>query len=744
MTEKLVAEPEAASPGDAPSPPAPVPGVPAAADERPRRRLLPNGIGSIQSKLLLMLLLTSIISTVIVGWFGFRSGTDSLRDATYSRLSEVGDERLKAIQDFVANQRGAVVLDSQGVGVEASRAFNSAFRELDGAQVSDAQQADLESFYSDTYIPHLNNGTGGDFDAAGFVPRGGATGYLQANYTISSTDFDEVAGLDDAGDGSAWSAANARFNPYFRAVGESLGLDDVLMLDGDGNIVYSLYKGAELGTNIVTGDFRSGGLQQVFQDSVRSNSRDFVATADFESYLPSYGAPTMFIASPIGTEGRLTGVLVYELSSEKINGVLSGDAQAGEFQGLGDTGEAYLVGPDETLRTDSRELFTDGEEFRDEAINAGNSADTVDLIMATQRTMLLLQDRSTPAERAGRGQDGTIETTDYLGHDVLAAYQPADIPGLAWSLVTKISADEALAPINDFARNLLIATALVILLVCAASILMARVFTIPLNRLVDGVRAVAGGDLGAQVDSGNRRDEFGDLGAAFNDMSSSLNSKQRLLEAQQAENSRILGGIMPAPLAERYRGGETEISAEHEDVSVVYVEVEGFDAFSRRKSAKESLDLLNGLSRGFDEAARSAGIEKVRQVGTGYVASSGLVVQRVDHARRVVDFALSVADMVERFNSQNGSSLSMRAGINTGSVSSGIVGRSDIVYNLWGDSVELAYRVRTAAGEPGIYVTDEVKQRLGGGYAFQQSGTVTEGDTTVPVWSVRPGSGSPS
>ncbi len=402
------------------------------------------------------------------------------------------------------------------------------------------------------------------------------------------------------------------------------------------------------------------------------------------------------------------------------------------------------VGPDETLRSDSRELFEEGDEFRTEAIEAGNSADTVDLMTQTQRTMLLLKDSSTPAERAGRGQDGTIETTDYLGHDVLAAYQPAAIEGLDWSLVTKISADEALAPINDFARNLLIATALVILLVCAASVLMARVFTIPLNRLVDGVRAVAGGELGAQVDSGGRRDEFGDLGVAFNDMSSSLHSKQMLLEAQQAENSRILGGLMPAPLAERYRGGETEISAEHDDVSVVYVEIEGFDALARRKPAKESLDLLNTISRGFDEAARSAGIEKVRSVGTGYVASSGLVVQRVDHARRVVDFALAVSDMVDRFNSQNGSSLSMRAGINTGSVNSGLIGRSDIVYNLWGDAVELAYRVRTAVGEPGIYVTDEVKQRLGGGYGFHQAGTVSEDGSTVPVWTVRAGDGSPS
>jgi class 3 adenylate cyclase len=396
------------------------------------------------------------------------------------------------------------------------------------------------------------------------------------------------------------------------------------------------------------------------------------------------------------------------------------------------------------MRSNSREIIDDPEEYADEALARGTSSDAVERALAAGSTVMLQPIKSEAHERASNGESGTIVTTDYLGHEVLDSFGPAGIEGLDWTVIAKMNTEEAFQPVQDFARNLLVATALVILLVCAASVLMARVFTLPLNRLIEGVRAVAGGDLGAQVDSGGRKDEFGDLGVAFNDMSSSLRSKQLLLEAQQAENSRILGGLMPAPLAERYRGGETDISAEHEDVSVVYVEVEGFDKLSRRKSAKESLELLNTLSRGFDEAARAAGIEKVRQMGTGYVASSGLVVQRVDHARRVVDFALSVADMVERFNSQNGSSLSMRAGINTGSVSSGLVGRSDIVYNLWGDAVELAYRVRTAVGDPGIYVTDEVRQRLGGGYSFQQSGTVTEGDTTVPVWAVQPGNGASS
>ncbi len=194
----------------------------------------------------------------------------------------------------------------------------------------------------------------------------------------------------------------------------------------------------------------------------------------------------------------------------------------------------------------------------------------------------------------------------------------------------------------------------------AALIVMARVFTAPLQRLLTGVRAVAGGELGTRVDAGTT-DEFGDLGTAFNDMSAGLAARQEALDAQKTENDRLLRSLMPEPVVQRYQGGETDISEEHHNVSVAFTDIEGFDALADRLPSGEALTLLNSLSRGFDEAAAKVGIEKVRSSGTSFVASSGLVVQRVDHVRRVVDFAVEVAAMVDRSNSQNDASLTLRA-----------------------------------------------------------------------------------
>lgn len=126
----------------------------------------------------------------------------------------------------------------------------------------------------------------------------------------------------------------------------------------------------------------------------------------------------------------------------------------------------------------------------------------------------------------------------------------------------------------------------------------------------------------------------------------------------------------------------------------------------------------------------------MRSSGTSYVAACGVAVQRVDHARRVVDFALGAQAMVERFNVQNGTDVVVRAGIESGTVRSGLVGQKDVVYNLWGDAVDLAYRLRMSPGDPGIFVTDEVKDRLANAYAFESAGTVPAGGLERTVWRV--------
>ena len=113
------------------------------------------------------------------------------------------------------------------------------------------------------------------------------------------------------------------------------------------------------------------------------------------------------------------------------------------------------------------------------------------------------------------------------------AYAPLEIEGLDWVIVAHIDAAEAFAPVTAFTRGVLLSLLGIVLVVSLLSLLLAQVFTRPINRLVDAVRRVAGGDLAVQVPQGSR-DEIGDLGTAFNDMASSLRVKQELIDDPDA------------------------------------------------------------------------------------------------------------------------------------------------------------------------------------------------------------------
>jgi class 3 adenylate cyclase len=695
--------------------------------------------GSIQTKLLVMLLLSSILAAGVVGFFGYRSGTEALRETSFARLTDLREQRTTAVREYIERERAAAILNSRGISVDALAAFDAAFGDLRDAKITAGERQALTAYYTDEFVPTLQKASDGELQADSFIPTAPARSYLQAHYTV--TPDDEKLALTDPGDSSGWTEAHTTYHPFYREVMKRTGAEDVLLLNLDGDVVYSAFKGVDLGSNVKRGEFRGGGLEEVYDKAIRSNSDDFVAISDLELYQPALNAPTGFVASPVVDGTEVIGVYVSQIPISRLDTLMTGDSRDGVVTGLGKTGETYLAGPDDLMRSNSRELMESPKKFAEDAVERGTPPHVVDRIVAAGSTVLRQPVRSEAHELASQGKSGTIVTTDYLGHEILGSYSPAEIEGLNWTVIARMDTAEAFAPVREFTRDMLLATAAVVLLIAAASVLMARVFTAPLHRLLNGVRAVTAGDFGARVDAGSR-DEFGDLAAAFNDMSASLRSKHDLLDLQQKEHERLLRTMMPENVMTRYRGGETGIADEHQDVTVTLAEIEGFDEFAASKSTEEALNLLESLSRSVSEVARSTGVEKVRATGTSYVMSSGLVVQRVDHVRRAADFAVGVAEVVDRFNTQHGAALTLRSGIDTGPVRSGLLGQDGVVYDLWGEAVNLAYRLRSVPGEPGIHVSDAVKDQLVGAYTVERAGTITSGQAERTVWRLVTRSGS--
>ena len=509
-----------------------------------RRRTFLWGRMSIRSKLLAMLLVVSILSILAASFFAYRSSSGALTAQATEQLTSIRDARTRQIQStFAGLQRSSVLNSSNLTATEAMSAFTRDFAQLEDEPTSAAQQSALDGYYNDTFLPELRKNTDGEVTAQSFEPTDNAARYLQSRYTVPSKgDFDAAIQVGDAGDGSAWSADHVKYHPFFRQVVELNGFDDALLVDPDGNVVYSAYKGVDLGTNLLTGPYKDSGLESAFRDVLRSNTVNDIKIVDFEPYAPSYDAPIGFALSPIGVDGKLTGVLVVQLPSTAINNVMTSNGQWAQT-GLGQSGESYLVGPDGTLRSTSRLLEEDPEAYRAAVVSQGTSPQVADRIVA-DKNPILRQDVDSPAvQQALRGQTGTAVETDYLGRRVLTSYAPVAIDGINWAVISQIDEDEALQPVSDLLRTLGLTTLGIVLVITLASLLLARVFTRPVDRLVSGVRKVAGGDLDARVDV-RGQDEFADLGTAFNDMGSSLSTKQELLDAEMAENDRLLGTLI--------------------------------------------------------------------------------------------------------------------------------------------------------------------------------------------------------
>src|SRR4029453_11901032 len=116
----------------------------------------------------------------------------------------------------------------------------------------------------------------------------------------------------------------------------------------------------------------------------------------------------------------------------------------------------------------------------------------------------------------------------------------------------------------------------------------------------------------------------------------------------------------------------------------------------------DSMALLSDVVAACDEAAEHHGVEKVRTIGSSYLAVSGLSVERPDHTARMVEFAREVVRIVKRFNAERGVHLVAEIAINTGPVIGGLVGRRKFIYDLWGETVKLAKGIESDGKRPKV------------------------------------------
>ncbi|OBK39087.1 cyclase [Mycobacterium sp. 1165196.3] len=723
----------------------PTESIPAAEQDPGRKKMRPPRALSwisIQSKVMLMLLVSSLASLGVIGTVEYVAARNALLPAASERMTQLREAQKRAIETLFSDLSDSLVVYSRGTtALEAVQAFTAGFDQLANAPVDPGQQRALVDFYTERLIKPLERDTGNRLALDAVLPSNNSQRYLQAHYTVAAHGSSNGSAPDDAGDGSAWSAANARFNDYFREIATRFEYRDALLLDTRGNVVYTVRKSASLGTNVLTGPYRQSNLRDAYQKAMAANSVNFVWITDFQPYQPQLGQPIAWLVAPIGPPGRPAGVLALPLPIAKVNRIMTADKQW-RAAGMGQTAETYLAGPDNLMRSDSRLFIEDPQRYRREALAAGARRETVDTAIRWGGTTLVQPVVTTAVRAAQRGETGTVTDTGYLGQRELASYAPLSLPNsdLHWSIVATRETSEANARVASLTQTLILTTTAMVFVICVAALLVAQIFVRPIRRLQAGAREIGAGNYDVSIPV-TSRDEIGELMAAFNEMSRNLQIKEELLNEQRKENDRLLASLMPEPVARRYREGEQTIAQEHQDVTVIFADIVGLDDISGKLSGRELVGIVDELVRELDSAAESLGIEPIRTLHNGYLASCGLNFPRLDSVHRTVEFAVEMRDIIARFNSKTGYHLALRAGINTGNVISGLVGRSSVVYDMWGAAVNLAHQTRSSTTQSGIYVTAQVYEVMHDIRQFTPAGTITVGGVEQQIWKLSEGQG---
>ncbi len=203
-----------------------------------------------------------------------------------------------------------------------------------------------------------------------------------------------------------------------------------------------------------------------------------------------------------------------------------------------------------------------------------------------------------------------------------------------------------------------------------------------------------------------------------------LQAEKELVEREREKSERLLLNILPSAIAGRLKGGEKSIANGHEIVSVMFADLCGFTALSRKTTPADLVSMLNGIFTAFDHIVEQHGVEKIKTIGDCYMLVGGIPLHRDDHAAAVAECALEMLDALAALNRESGTELQMRVGIHTGPVVAGVIGKIKFTYDLWGDTVNVASRMESS-GQPGrVHLSEQTAELLQGRFLLEDRGFV--------------------
>jgi len=327
-----------------------------------------------------------------------------------------------------------------------------------------------------------------------------------------------------------FARAMDRYHGLFETVVRRNSYFDLMLIDDLGNVVYTFEKGWDFGTNVFKGWRERSPLEKVFLGAWYGSSTsgdhasgEEIVITDLERYAGASGAPMLFLSCPINNRlgGRL-GVVVHKIASNTFTDMVTFQGRWSAV-GLGETGEAYIVGPDLRLRTESRFVKEMPEKMKSLSFEPDGSPGPLTSILGAAL-------HNTAVENIYSDQmlsnEGEVTFFDDIGRESLGVYKQLGTPGLDWGLVITISTDEAFSPAVHLTRLIAFGGFIILIVAILAALAFGHLLSGPIVQLVNTAERIGSGDLSARAPISSR-DEIGFLAERFNYMIDQVEERNR-------------------------------------------------------------------------------------------------------------------------------------------------------------------------------------------------------------------------
>ncbi len=708
------------------------------------------------TRLAAAVLIVSLVSLAIATIVGVNSGFDLGRNIYQDRLTSLAGSGAYDVAGELNSTRSAT--EALALSPETAAAigeFGDAFDELADVTDFDATNASLEltAAYQRPYLtPARADGSTPLINEIVAADPGAL--YLQTRYSVETVDVetgDVVTGepadgqiveprvvadpgrLADAGDGSAWTETHRRYHPAYLRIREDLGVLDLYFVEPtESRIVYSVGKGPDLGSSLVTGPFGGSVLANTVGQVINDPAAG-TAVSDLSLYNGAPGAVVGVMASPVMDGPTLAGVVAVMYDGAEFTEILTAADVADDPDGTGEEvrPDVYLIGADGTLRSDPFAYLVDPTGFLDLSEETGLLSPTERAEIDANGTTVLTQPAvGATFTAAETGDDGVAERPSMTGASVYSTVGPIPFDGVDWYIASEAGLDAAETSLGAFRNILIVGASLFVIVIAFLAVAWA-------NRLMNPVRTISerlgstDDDHGPLMIPDQSPVEMHHLVSSFDSMVDTLDNQQVSLAVAREERLTLLRRMLPTAVAERIARGGIDSVERVPQASAVVVVVRGLGQLVRNGEAGSNRELVDRLHSELDGLADQHGLDRIKVVGDAYFAACGHDRPFIDHAPRAVTFASDARDAIRALGATAGVDLDVSAGVDTGAVSVGMTGGSRLVYDVWGGPVSMAHLLARSAGAGTILVSDPTHSVL----PDEISGDATDVDG-IAAWTV--------